>query len=84
MQVNINAQAAYKIAKKYLPNLSDDVIRTALKRLISSGCIPKHASVNPVSWERLLQIRVEVGDLKTMPTKELFDNSFALKAISDK
>ncbi len=79
-----NFDRAVQIAKKYLPDLSEEVIRTALKRLVSSGCIPAHAEVNPTSWEKILQIRVEVGDLKALPTKELFDNSFAKKSLEKK
>ncbi len=72
------------IAKKRLPNLAPDVVHAALNRLINSGCIPKHAEVNPDSWHKLLQIRVDVKDLKEMPHKELFDNSFATRASSGK
>jgi NitT/TauT family transport system substrate-binding protein len=68
------------IAQKRLPNLPPNVVRAALKRLIDSGCIPKHAAVNDESWRKLLQIRVDVGDLKKMPTLTLFDNRFAAAA----
>lgn len=64
------------VAEKRLPNLSADVTRTALRRLIDSGSIPKHAAINPESWQKVLQIRVDVGDLKGMPSKQLFDNNF--------
>lgn len=82
--IQSNFDGAVQIAKKYLPDLSEEVIRAALKRLVSSGCIPAHSEVNPTSWEKLLQIRVEVGDLKAMPTKEYFDNSFAKKSLEGK
>lgn len=75
-------EGALRIAQKRLPNLSPDIIRMALRRLIDSGCIPKHAKVDPESWRKLLEIRVQVGDLKQMPTRELFDNSFAEKALT--
>jgi NitT/TauT family transport system substrate-binding protein len=80
--IQTNFEGTVVIAKKYLPDLKEDIIRTALKRLIESGCIPKHTEINPQSWESLLKIRVDVGDLKTMPSKELFDNSFSKKATS--
>jgi NitT/TauT family transport system substrate-binding protein len=76
-----NFDGALQIGKKYLPDLNEEVIRIALKRLVSSGCIPAHAEINPASWEKLLQIRLEVGDLKAMPTRDFFDNSFAKKAV---
>jgi NitT/TauT family transport system substrate-binding protein len=65
------------VAQRRLPNLPPDVVRAALKRLIDSGCIPKHAAVNADSWQRLLQVRVDVGDLKRMPQTSLIDNRFA-------
>lgn len=73
-------EGTVKIAKKQLPDLPEDIIRKALKRLIDSGCIPKSTKINPESWEKLLQIRIDVGDLKEMPKEDLFDNSFSLKA----
>jgi len=72
------------IAKKRLPNLAPNVVQAALKRLIESGCIPKHAAVNAESWRKLLQIRVDVHDLKEIPTKQLFDNTFAESAATEK
>jgi NitT/TauT family transport system substrate-binding protein len=72
-------EGTLKIAQKRLPNLRLEVIRTALKRLVNSGCIPKHAKVDVESWRKLLQIRIDVGDLKSMPTSNLIDNSFADK-----
>ncbi|MGO9273891.1 MAG: ABC transporter substrate-binding protein [Terriglobia bacterium] len=69
------------IAEKRLPNLSADVLRTALKRLVDSGSIPGHAAVNPESWQKVVQIRVDVGDLRQIPDKELVDNSFAEHAL---
>jgi len=68
------------IAKKRLPNLAPNVVQAALRRLIDSGCIPKHAAVNSESWRKLLQIRVDVHDLKEIPAQQLFDNTFAKSA----
>lgn len=76
-------EGALKIAQKRLPNLSPDIIRIALKRLIDSGCIPKHARVDPESWRKLLQIRLEVGDLKQLPSKELIENRFGDAALTN-
>lgn len=75
-------EGAVSIAQKRLPNLSVDVIRKALKRLIDSGCIPKHTKVDPESWRKLLEIRKDVGDLREMPKIDLIENSFATKSMS--
>ncbi len=81
--IQTNFEGTVQIAKKELPNLDEQIIRKALKRLIDSGCIPKHAKVNDESWNKLLQIRIEVGDLKSIPNINLIDNSFANSAFSD-
>lgn len=78
--IQADFEGTLTIAQKRLPNLPPDVVRAALRRLIDSGCIPKHAAVNAESWQKVLQIRVDVGDLKKMPTVVLFDNRFAAKA----
>jgi NitT/TauT family transport system substrate-binding protein len=80
--IHTNPEGTLRIAEKRLPNIPPPVIKAALNRLVSSGCIPKHAKVDPESWRKLLQIRVDVGDLKKgMPTEDLVDNSFATKAM---
>ena len=73
-----------KIAQDRLPNIPPDIVEAALKRLVESGSIPKTAKVNPESWRKLLEIRVDVGDLKEIPKVDLVDNSFAEKALSEK
>lgn len=75
-------EGALRIAQARLPTLQPEVVRLALKRLVDSGSIPKHAEINPESWRNLLQIRLDVGDLKQMPAKQLFDNSFANHAMT--
>ena len=82
--IQTNFDSTLLIAQKYLPDLKKEIIATALRRLISSGSIPAHAAINPESWRKLLEIRVQVGDLKAMPTVALYNNSFAQKAQENK
>lgn len=82
MQANFDGTV--NIARKRLPTLDEQIIRKALRRLIDSGSIPKHAKVNPESWKKLLEIRVDVGDLKQLPAKNLIENKFAEAAASSK
>jgi NitT/TauT family transport system substrate-binding protein len=70
------------IARKRLATLNEKIIRKALRRLIDSGCIPSHAKVDPESWKKLLEIRVDVGDLKQLPKKDLIVNHFAEAAMT--
>lgn len=69
------------IAQKRFPDMPREIIVKAIRRLVDSGSIPPHARVDPESWKKLLQIRVEVGDLKSMPDHDLIDNSFAENAM---
>ncbi len=74
--IQADRERALEIAAKQLPNLDKAIIRRALERLISSGSIPASVEVNPESWRKLLQIRLDVGDIKKMPEAQLYDNSF--------
>jgi NitT/TauT family transport system substrate-binding protein len=80
--IRTNPDKAVEIAAAQLPDLNKETIRRALQRLVSSGSIPAHTAINPESWNKLLKIRIAVGDLKAMPTQQLFDNSFANKALT--
>jgi NitT/TauT family transport system substrate-binding protein len=75
-------EGTLKIAQNRLSNLKPEIIRMALKRLIDSESIPKHAKVDAESWRKLLEIRRDVGDLKQMPIEDLTDNRFAEKALT--
>lgn len=75
-----NFDGAAAIAEKRLPDTDPEIVKAALKRLIDSQSIPAHCEVDPESWKKLLQIRIDVGDLKKMPSQILYDNSFAEKA----
>lgn len=79
--IHSNFEGTVDIAQKKLSTIPKEVLRLALKRLIASGCIPQHAKVDPISWRKLLETRIEVGDLKRMPSRNLFDNTFAEKAL---
>ncbi len=79
--VQHNFEGTVEVAKQELPDLDEKIIRKALRRLIDSGSIPPHTTVTEESWRKLLQIRIDVGDLKKMPDKILYDNSFRPKQI---
>jgi NitT/TauT family transport system substrate-binding protein len=72
---------ALDIAAKRLPSLDRQLIERALNRLIASGSLPQHVAVDPESWRKLLEIRVQVGDLKSMPSARLIENRFAEAAM---
>jgi NitT/TauT family transport system substrate-binding protein len=67
-------EGTLEVAKKQLPDLNENVVRMALSRLIASGCIPPHTTITEESWNKLLQVRIDVGDLKALPKEDLFIN----------
>jgi NitT/TauT family transport system substrate-binding protein len=69
-----------EIAAKQLPQLEKSTIKRALDRLIGSQSLPQHAAVDLPSWEKLLRIRISVGDLRGPPKETLIENRFAEKA----
>ena len=75
--INEDFAGTLAIAQDRLPNIAPEIVTSALRRLLDSGSIPRHARVDPESWRKLLEIRVEVGDLQRLPEIDLFDNSFA-------
>lgn len=81
--IHTDFDGAVKIAQNRLSDLSPDIVRMALKRLIESGSIPEHAKVSPEFWKKLLEIRVDVGDLKQLPKKSLIDTIASLKKLMD-
>lgn len=78
--VHDNADGTAEIAAKRFPSIAPDVIRGAIKRALASQVFPNHLAVDEQAWRKLLQIRIETGDLKRMPEVDLIDNSFAQKA----
>lgn len=76
-----NFDETIMIAKNNLPQLSQEVITTALIRLVSSGCISAHAKASKASWDKLVEAKIKQGGLKALPSKELINNSFADRAV---
>jgi NitT/TauT family transport system substrate-binding protein len=72
---NLDDTAA--LAEKRFPDIDKKVIRRALERCVQSGSVPPTAHIDPQSWEKVLAMRVAVGDLKKLPTQKLIDNQFA-------
>jgi NitT/TauT family transport system substrate-binding protein len=74
---------AIEIAEKLFPNIDKIVIANAVKRMVADKTIPDHALMSDEAWQKAIQVRVDIGDLKEMkPTSDVVDNSFAEKAVS--
>jgi NitT/TauT family transport system substrate-binding protein len=72
---------AHEVAKKLFPTLSDQVIHTAVTRMLHLGVYPDSTKVDDSLWQTTLKTRLESGDLKApQDTSFTVDNSFAVKA----
>ena len=74
--ISTDFEGALAVAMNRLPDLSEDVLRLALQRLLDSGSIPASPRVSSESWKKLLKVRVDVGDLSQLPEENFIDNSF--------
>ena len=69
---------ATEIAAKLFPKLDKTVVGNAVKRMVADKTIPDHAAMSDEAWQKAIQVRVDIGDLKEMkPTSDGVDNSFA-------
>ncbi len=73
-----NPEGAKKVAKKFLPDLGDEVISRAVDRLIKDEVFPRKVAVDLEGWKKALQIRKQVGDIKSVEKGlKAADNSLA-------
>lgn len=74
---NNPAEAANILAKRF-PEINRDVAISALNRVLIAGIIPKKTAVSENAWNKAIQLRVDVGDLKTPGNfTDFVDNSFS-------
>ena len=80
--VHTDLDGTADIAAKRFPNIPRPILKQALTRAMKAKVFPEHLTVDKTAWQKLLQIRIEIGDLKKMPDdRKLIDNSFAEKAV---
>lgn len=77
--IHEDVESAIEIAVKHFSDMDREVIASAVRRLVESGSIPSSTEVTKDAWEKLLKIRLEVGDIHRMPERKLYDNSFIAK-----
>lgn len=72
---------AVSVAQSLFPNLDAAVVNAAVTRMLDEGTFPETVVVSEEAWQRALQTRLKVGDLrKPQPTSMTVDNSYASKA----
>jgi NitT/TauT family transport system substrate-binding protein len=71
-------EGAVAVGKKAFPDLSDAVIRAAVRRMLDEKTLPEHIGVPEDAWNAAIQLCVDVGKLKATRAYGLdVDNSFA-------
>jgi NitT/TauT family transport system substrate-binding protein len=80
--IHTNPSQALEIAVRRFPEVKKEIAAKALERALQEGIIPKSTAISDDAWQKAIQLRLEVGDLKK-PTQmsSHVNNSFAEKAM---
>lgn len=66
---------------RLFPDINQKIVKDAIYRLVNSNTIPQNAIISYDAWKSSLEIRKQMGDLKSIDNIESFlDMSFAEKA----
>ena len=69
--------------KKRFPEISEDVAKAALERIVAGSIIPASLETTGKSWATATNLRIATGDLQvTTPVDSYIDNSFARETLS--
>ena len=73
--------AAYYMCKRY-PNIDEQIIQNAIRRMVESNALPQNAIISNEAWNAAVTIRHELGDLKSIgQALGVLDMRFAERAI---
>ena len=62
-----NPQDVEDFAVKRFPDLEPAVARSAIRRMLADKVFPTSARISPEAWQKALQLRVQAGELKSIP-----------------
>ncbi|MDR2581316.1 MAG: ABC transporter substrate-binding protein [Fibromonadaceae bacterium] len=69
-------------AEKLFPNIDRTVSANAINRVISTNTLPKDVIISEEAWEKAIQQRHGVGEIRSLETaRSVLDMSFAKKAV---
>lgn len=72
--------AAIYMCKLY-PNINPIIVKDAIRRLVATNTLPDNAIIKIEAWKKSLEMRKQMGDLKSLEkTEEILDMHFANKA----
>lgn len=70
-------------ANKLFPDLDDDIVESAMERIIKSKTFPDNTNISKDAWEKAISLRHEVGDIKSLEVaRTVLDMQFAEKAMN--
>jgi len=73
-----NPDEATQIAINRFPNLNKVSVKDTVYLAINESVWPRRMEINHDAWDKAIQIRVSIGDIKTAPQfTDVVDNSFA-------
>lgn len=58
-----NAASGISTARKYFPEIEEDVLRLGVERMVAEKVIPESVEISQESWQRAIAVRVAAGDL---------------------
>jgi NitT/TauT family transport system substrate-binding protein len=77
-----NPEGGVLTAKKYFPQLDDQILNMAIRRIVSEQVLPRDLRIPEDSWQRSSEVRVRAGDLsKVMSINDAVAGSFAEAAV---
>ena len=66
---------------KLYPNINPIIVKDAIRRLVATNTLPDNAIIKIEAWKKSLEMRKQMGDLKSLEkTEEILDMHFANKA----
>ncbi len=60
-----NRAKALTTAKKYFPQLNENVLKLAIDRILNEEVMAKTINISNESWDKAIKVRLKAGDLKT-------------------
>lgn len=72
--INSNHHEALKTAKTFFPQISTNILNSAINRMLTEKVIPLTTTVSEASWDKAMKVRLDSGDLKVKSS--LSDNFY--------
>jgi NitT/TauT family transport system substrate-binding protein len=61
--IHSDFEGTLQVAKQEFPEIDANILRTALRRMISEGSIPSSPIISKEAWDKAISLRRETGDL---------------------